>query len=231
MPLIRCGGNFDGAYLLPDDLDGIRALFSPGVEAVASFETDMAARGMTCYMADASVVSPPLPDPAFRFVPKFLGLRNNDRYMTLDAWVNATEPGDHDLLLQMDVEGAEWTVLSSVSDSLLARFRIIVLEVHALGQLLDQYGRQIIMEVLARLLETHHIVHNHPNNLGRLHRRKGVSIPDVAELTFIRKDRTAAAGFVRRFPHPLDIENGPGLPPMPLPAGWYAPANGDVAPT
>jgi hypothetical protein len=112
----------------------------------------MAARGMTCYMADASVVSPPLPDPAFRFVPKFLGLRNNDRYMTLDAWVNATEPGDHDLLLQMDVEGAEWTVLSSVSDSLLARFRIIVLEVHALGQLLDQYGRQIIMEVLARLL-------------------------------------------------------------------------------
>ncbi len=65
IPMIRCGGDGDGAYLLPDDLDGIKALFSPGVESIAAFETEMAGRGMTCYMADASVACPPSNNPAF----------------------------------------------------------------------------------------------------------------------------------------------------------------------
>ena len=30
-PLIRIGGDIDGSYLVPDDLDGITACFSPGV--------------------------------------------------------------------------------------------------------------------------------------------------------------------------------------------------------
>src|SRR4051794_36195573 len=36
-PLIRLGGEHDGGYLLPDDLDGIVACFSPGVSDEASF--------------------------------------------------------------------------------------------------------------------------------------------------------------------------------------------------
>ncbi len=222
IPLIRCGGDVDGAYLLPDDLDGITALFSPGVEAVALFETDMAARGMTCYMADASVVAPPLDNPAFRFDAKFLGLRQTPLFTTIDAWVDAYEPGTDDLLLQMDIEGAEWTVLSNMSDPLLHRFRIIVLEVHSLGQLLDQYGKQIIMEVMNRLLTTHYLVHNHPNNWGRLFRRRGVQIPDVMEMTFLRKDRATPSDYVRSFPNPLDIVNNEDLPVMRLPDAWHA---------
>ena len=30
-PLIRIGSEFDGGYLVPDDLDGVSACFSPGV--------------------------------------------------------------------------------------------------------------------------------------------------------------------------------------------------------
>lgn len=224
IPLIRCGGDADGAYLLPDDLDGIRALFSPGVEAVATFERDMAARGMVCYMADASVSAPPLDNTAFRFEAKFLGLRETDEFTTIDSWVDRYEPGDHDLLLQIDIEGAEWVVMSNISDHLLRRMRIIVIEAHSLGQLADQYGRQIVVEVMERLLQTHHLVHNHPNNWGRLYKRGDILIPDVMEMTFLRKDRATPAGYVTSFPHPLDIINGPHLPPMPLPAAWHAPS-------
>ncbi|MBJ6123345.1 hypothetical protein [Sphingomonas mollis] len=105
--MIRCGGDADGAHLLPDDLDGITALFSPGVEAVATFETEIVARGMICYMADASVTSPPLHNAAFRFDAKFLGLRDSLEYTTIDSWVNTYEAGNHDPLLQIDIEGAE----------------------------------------------------------------------------------------------------------------------------
>ena len=33
-PLIRIGGDGDGSYLVPDDLEGITACFSPGVNRI-----------------------------------------------------------------------------------------------------------------------------------------------------------------------------------------------------
>ena len=45
------------------------------------------------------------------FTKKFLGVTNNDLTITLDDWVDGNSPGDGDLILQMDVEGAEWPVL------------------------------------------------------------------------------------------------------------------------
>ncbi len=54
-PLIRVGGDGDGGYLIPNDLEGIAACFSPGVATTADFEAGMAARGIRCFLADASV--------------------------------------------------------------------------------------------------------------------------------------------------------------------------------
>ena len=58
--LIRLGGETDGGYLVPDDFEGIHTCFSPGVAEVANFETEMAARGIRCFMADYSVNAPPV---------------------------------------------------------------------------------------------------------------------------------------------------------------------------
>ena len=41
------------------------------------------------------------------------------------------------LLLQMDIEGAEYRNILATYDETLARFRVIVLEVHGLGKFLD----------------------------------------------------------------------------------------------
>ena len=43
--LIRLGPEGDGGYLIPNDLAGISACFSPGVSAVSGFEKDCAERG------------------------------------------------------------------------------------------------------------------------------------------------------------------------------------------
>ena len=55
IPLIRIGGNADGGYLVPDDLDGIEYCFSPGVNTVADFENDLADRKIRSFLADLSV--------------------------------------------------------------------------------------------------------------------------------------------------------------------------------
>ena len=63
--LIRIGGGGDGGYLVPDDLDGIAACFSPGVSVTSDFELGMAERSIPCFMADASVDAPQSLLPTF----------------------------------------------------------------------------------------------------------------------------------------------------------------------
>ena len=63
-PLLRLGPVGDGGYLLPDDLAGIEACFSPGVGLISGFEKDCADRGLSVYLADASVEHPQGPPQA-----------------------------------------------------------------------------------------------------------------------------------------------------------------------
>jgi Methyltransferase FkbM domain len=222
-PLIRMGARGDGGYLVPDDLDGIAACFSPGVDDRASFEGSMIERGIPCFLADASVENAPIKSDMVHFMRKYLGVVDNDATITLDHWVAACCPGQADLILQMDIEGAEWQVLLNVSRETLRRFRIIAIELHDLERLMDKHAFAIIAAAFERLLQDFHfhIVHNHPNNYGRSVRCGSFVIPLVQEMTLLRKDRAEPIGFARGFPHPLDEKNDVDGPDLPLPAEWF----------
>src|SRR5579864_6808183 len=118
-PLVRIGGGADGGYLLPDDLAGIEYCFSPGVSDTAAFENELADRNIRSFLADHSVAGPPIMRPEFTFDRKFIGAVNNDVYMTLEAWKDKYLPGYRgEMLLQMDIEGAEYEVILSTPLSL-----------------------------------------------------------------------------------------------------------------
>lgn len=91
--LVRLGGPADGGYLVPNDLDGVLALFSPGVAESSSFELEFARRGTPCFLADRSVPGPQLNHPLFHFTRKHLGTFNDSQTMRLDDWVDAHSPG------------------------------------------------------------------------------------------------------------------------------------------
>lgn len=220
-PLIRLGCRGDGGYLVPDDLKGIAACFSPGVDDRATFETSLIERGIPCYLADASVDAAPVKSDMVHFSKKFLGVTNNETTITLDDWVDAHKPGRDDLILQMDIEGAEWLVLLNATRDTLRRFRIIVIELHDLERLMDKHAFVIIRATFERLLEDFYIVHNHPNNYGGAVRCRSLVVPRVQEMTLIRKDRVKSAKFARVFPHPLDVKNDIDRPDIPLPPPWF----------
>ena len=127
---------------------------------------------------------------ASTFIKKHLGVVNDDSLITADRWINDREPGNHDLLLQMDIEGAEWPILLNLSEANLRRFRIMVLELHDMERLMDKHGFQIIACVMSRLLNSFQVVHIHPNNHGGLVRTNNVEIPRALEMTLLRSDRT-----------------------------------------
>ena len=221
-PLLRFGSAMDGGYLVPDDLEGITACFSPGVKDSSDFELDVAARDIPCFMADFSVDGLPVQHPKFDFMKKFIGAVETEDFITLDGWVDAKAPGDSDLLLQMDIEGFEYETILSVSDGLLRRFRIMVIEFHGLDGIFSKRSLPIINATFEKLLKSFEIVHIHPNNCAESVQMRGLEAPPVLEFTFLRKDRIASSQPNRQFPHPLDNINLSGKPAVQLPACWYS---------
>lgn len=219
--LVRVGPDGDGGYLLPDDLDGIEYAFSPGVSDESGFEADLARRGMQVMLADYSVDGPAEQNDSFRFEKRFVGSFPSDTTMTMDDW-KARTIGDYDgdLLLQMDIEGAEFETILAMSPELLGQFRIIVIEFHYLHQLWNKPWFLQVRRAFDKLLATHSVVHIHPNNCCGSFKSRGLTIPRIAEFTFYRNDRFTPEGVCSTFPHPLDRENT-AKKPLVLPACWY----------
>ncbi|WP_227624860.1 FkbM family methyltransferase [Helicobacter cetorum] len=140
-------------------------------------------------MADKSVDEPLLGIQNYSFIKKFIGCTNDEEFITLDAWVNDSQVGEGDLMLQMDIEGGEYFALINASDEVLNRFRIITLEVHNLQFLWDAHYFEVVQSALSKILKTHYCVHLHPNNCCGIFNYNGLDIVRVLECTFIRKDR------------------------------------------
>jgi len=224
-PLVLIGPNGDGGYLVPDALDGITACFSPGVADNSGFERACIDRGMRVSMADYSVDAASLDadvDPRrYAFVKKFIGAVDDDRHLTMETWIaDSGVPEGDDLLLQMDIEGAEFTAILTTPDRLLTRFKVMIFEFHDLHLLWDRSFLRFAGAAFDKLLRNHVCVHVHPNGSGGVDRRSGVDIPRVAEFTFLRRDAAEVEGYATRFPHPLDHDNGLGRV-VPLPTTWY----------
>ncbi|MEN2281293.1 FkbM family methyltransferase [Algoriphagus sp. SE2] len=220
--LIRLGADSDGGYLVPNDLKGVEACFSPGVGEFSSFETDCYRHGMKIFMADNSVDSPNL-DPKevkFSFLKKFIGSKTDDQFITLDEWATQSSISDYsDLILQMDIEGFEYESLISISTSLLNRFRIIVVEFHDLDKLWNPEFFRFASIVFEKLLHNHYCVHLHPNNCYPVFKKDGIEIPPIMEFTFLRKDRVEEFSYSNSFPHALDVDNEVGNHVV-LPRDW-----------
>jgi hypothetical protein len=221
--LIRLGGEGDGGYLLPNDLKNINACFSPGVSNVTKFENDLAfLYKIPSYMADASVDAESLKlHELHNFQKKFIGSQNDDLTITINSWVlNSNHSDSKDLLLQMDIEGAEYESLLAISSSILEKFKIIMVEFHDLSNL--QNGKFLNMKfnpVMDKLLSKFDCVHAHANNCCGVFGLDDYVVPNIIELTFYRKNNNTGKKEII-IPHPLDVLNVPFLDPIYLGKPW-----------
>ncbi|MBU1315681.1 MAG: FkbM family methyltransferase [Alphaproteobacteria bacterium] len=227
-PLIRIGSNRDGSYLLPDDLENMAACFSPGVDNFKYFEDKVVETyGIDCHMCDYSSdvekLKTPLIEGRQTFAKKWLSPDPGEDNIELADWIGREAP-EGDLLLQIDIEGAEYRNLLSASAETLSRFRIIVIEVHSLWAIQDAaICREVLAPFFRKLSEIFIPVHAHPNNCCGEFVIPGteISIPNVLELTYLRKDRAVEAPFPPQLPHPQDVSrNVSGKPPMFLGEEW-----------
>lgn len=219
--LIRIGGDADGGYLIPNDLTGIDTCFSPGVSTNSGFENDLTTRGIKCFLADFSVNGPPINNPLFDFEKKYLGIDNDDTFITLESWINQKSPSKDQLLLQMDIEGDEYSVICNTSEDTFSKFRILVIEFHYLDAIFTKLGYELIRLTFWKLLRNFEIVHMHPNNCCGTVKSQDIEVPRVMEITFLRKDRITHKAPAKNFPNLLDRKNVAEKQDIQLPRCWY----------
>jgi hypothetical protein len=220
--LIRIGPIGDGGYLMPDDLEGISACFSPGVDIESRFELELAEKGIEIFMADFSVEKPSIEHPRFHFRKKFVGIDDVGDFMTMDSWITEelSTLDNTDLLLQMDIEGHEYESILALSRSILNKFRVLVIELHSLDKISDRYFFNQLSRFFQKLTINHSIVHLHPNNNGRSIKINGIEIPPLMEITLLRNDRFSSTDYFSQFPHPKDEPNV-AKEDVVLPKLWY----------
>jgi hypothetical protein len=220
--LIRVGSDGDGGYLIPNDLEGISACFSPGVADTADFESDIAKLGIPCFLADYSVSSSPIFNDLFDFEKKYLGVKNDNVYMRLEDWIKNKVVDGSEFILQMDIEGAEYRVILDTPLETLKKFRILVVEFHGIELMGSSTGFDMMYAVFEKISSLFDVVHIHPNNYTNPFQRGSILLPGVIEVTFLRSDRSSKKIPNHEFPHSLDVRNVAKKSDLVLPDIWHS---------
>ena len=130
---VRVGNNADGGYILLNDFSDIKIAYSLGISNYIEFDKGLADKGIDVYMYDHTINSLPYNNAKFHWFKKGL-CGNNNRKKNLMTLNEMLEQNGHlnesNMLLKIDVEGAEWEAYNELSEKILSKFKYIIGEFH-----------------------------------------------------------------------------------------------------
>jgi hypothetical protein len=195
---VRIGSDNDGGYVLLDhELEAVEVIYSYGVGNNSDFEAMFCEKyNAIARLYDHTVDSAPLKKKFFYFKKEGVGAKKDEDRNTIENHLNENGDSEKRLLLQMDVDGAEWDTLIHMSNSVLNLFDQIVIEVHGLSTDFSEAlnGGEVYsvsldkkIKVFRKINELFYLYHVHANTEGGLHFIGWFKVPDVLELTYVNK--------------------------------------------
>lgn len=216
LSLRRIGVQGDGGYVIPETSFLPDFVISPGIGTLTSFERYFAEIGVPCLMIDGTIAKLPENHSNFIFLQKNIGLKSNDATISLSEISDTYQYCN--AILQMDIEGGEYDALKTLDNADLSRFCIIVIELHGLSRILDLDSGMKELESLLIQLNTEHVcVHAHTNNIGGSFNYLCYTIPNIVELTFVRRELVSYKVRKLKARTKLDTENDSSLRPIEFP--------------
>jgi hypothetical protein len=214
----RFGSPCDGGYILLDDFQGIDTAFSFGVEQNASWDVDIAKRGVTVYQFDHTVDAPITDNARLIFARKRICTEAGPEGESLPSLIQQHDKRNAkpNILLKIDIENDEWAVFDTTPPEILNRFSQIVGEFHYLQSLSNVDLRQLFTRVLEKLSKAYAVVHVHANNFGGFSNVANIIFPNVLEITFANRSMYSFSETDEIFPGPLDAPNDPSHPDLHL---------------
>ena len=182
---IRLGENCDGGYVIGDIYNNYDCYISAGVSNEESFSRDFINKydmnHENSYAFDGTINSYPYHyTKNITFIRRNIGAERNSKVANLSYFIEKY----NNIFLKMDIEGGEYPWLLSLNKDALNKFQQIAIEFHGIND--HSWGCTYVnkLKCLKKLAETHYLIHIHGNNFSSVKNR----IPDVVELTYIRKD-------------------------------------------
>jgi methyltransferase FkbM-like protein len=199
----------DGGYVFLDRLRTSQKVYTFGIGSDVTLDLDFATRGHEVFLMDHTISEPPAEHERFCFISEGIaGVSDPARGLfSLAEHLSRRRDDDSDLILKMDVEGAEWETLSAATPDVLCRFEQIVFEAHGLTGVVDGAQRAKVRRVLANLDASHTLFHVHANNATPLGMVEGLPIPDLLELSYVRTDLVTRTPSTTLYPTALDMPN------------------------
>jgi hypothetical protein len=195
--LIRIGGPNDGGYVMYRPMTKTTAI-SLGVGPNVSWDQNMVSMGHSVQMFDPTIRRPPnkVTGALFHRIGVVGNLQDQPELdlRSLAELRTFCKSNDQNMVLKIDVEGAEWFAFASAATSELENYEQILVEFHDLREILNESQFEVMRKAIANLCETHFAVHLHANNYSRLVRFGSYWFPDAIEVSFLRKSDSAQAG-------------------------------------
>ena len=218
---VRLGKPNDGGYIMVDNFRPAGVAYSFGIKDDVSWDWDMAARGYNIFMYDPTIDALPQNHERFHFFKEgILGIEIKEQSMnTLENFIKLNgHENKEDMILKMDVEGAEWSFLSTVTSETLNQFDQMVFEFHDLTKPKDQSVMNATLACINKINKTHSLIHLHANNCGSLLILDDkILFPDVLELTYVRTSNYELVDDENIFlPIPIDQPNNKDAQEIPL---------------
>lgn len=210
---IRAGRHYDGGYVMLNDFSGKKTAYSFGICDDVSWDSFFAKKqGIKVYMYDHTIQK--LPSYNKNFIWKKTGIckegcERKDLKTLKELLKSNGHSSERNMLLKMDVEGAEWDVLSTIDAGILNQFDQIVMELHGL---LDFNKSEKILKSLINLNKNHQLVHVHGSNGSFSIPFQDRNIPNVLEVTYVNRNGRKFEKSGRFFPTHLDEKNNSSLP-------------------
>lgn len=186
-PLVRIGSCSDGGYVMLDDFEAVDTCLSFGIGGEISWEREILKKGIDrIYCYDPNIDNLPIDDDRLLFYKQ--GIAGSDsaqgNYKSMATIINDIGAHSNNLILKMDVEGAEWEFVSQTNPEIFALFKQMTFELHGLT---DINREEEILDCLSKLRETHIPVWIHGNNAGIAEISGDYAVSEMLEITYARK--------------------------------------------
>ena len=180
-----------------------KVAYSIGINQDVSWDLDMVAEGYQVYQYDHTIKK--LPEENLAFHWKKIGITGEEETAELKNLTTLLRDNGHadvsGMVLKIDVEGYEWNVFAGLAEKTLLQFDQIVVEFH---DLIADEDRNMKIHALENLVKTHKVIHIHANNNSSADYCGDIMMPDVLEVTWLRKDLCLDTRYTGVLPRSVD---------------------------
>jgi hypothetical protein len=192
--LRRVGNQSDGGYVVANIVTEKHSLLALGVGNDISFESELSSELSWINFYDHTVSRLPVDISNSTHHRIKIGPENVRGEISISQAMNGFNI-DSPLILKIDIEGSEWLSLASLSEESLNKFEMIIGEFHGFLRINDIDFSILATQVLQSLGKYFYLFNSHANNWAKSEYISGAILPDVIEMSFIRKDLLAQEDF------------------------------------